>query len=284
MTTRLFDRKISLTFAQKEFTNFGSASGAEPGLRINFRVTRTSPLVSDTAEISIYNLNKDSRALQGDVALPPVILAAGYADNIEVLFRGKARLVASARTGPDWITKLECGDGENERATARVQLAVKKGTSVADLFEQLTDNIGIAAKGALRKLRESSPVFGEGSDETQSDSIFSGGSFDAIDKVIQSIGWEITVQNEEFIVAPKGQTTDDAPIALSPESGLIGSPEVGLLGRIKAVSLLQPQIRPMRRVRLLSQQLDGEYRVEKCEYVGDTHDKVWYTNFEATPL
>jgi hypothetical protein len=114
----LFDRKISLTIGEKEFSNFASAEGKHPGLRIAFRVTRTSATVSDSADISVYNLNADSRSVQGDVARPTVILAAGYADNIETLFQGKARLISSKRTGPDWITKLECGDGENERATS----------------------------------------------------------------------------------------------------------------------------------------------------------------------
>lgn len=280
---RLFDRKFSLTIGEKEFSNFASAEGAQRSLRVSFRVARTSATVSDSADISIYNLNQDSRTTQGDVARPGVILAAGYGDNIATLFQGKARLVNSKRVGTDWITRLECGDGENERQTSRIQETFLKGTSIKEVFTRLANGLGVSVASAIKTVKAGTPLFGDGSDELQGDATFSGQVSTAIDDLLKSIGWEATIQNEKLVVTPRGQPTNEV-VVLSPESGMIGSPEVGLLGRIKVTSLLQPQIKPLMRVRINSALVTGDYRVEKCEYTGDTHDQSWYTNFEGTPL
>jgi hypothetical protein len=84
-------------------------------------------------------------------------------------------------------------------------------------------------------------------------------------------------------------------IVLDSTSGLIGSPAMGSAPTasekkkgakplLTAKSLLQPPIRPGRRVRVKSAEYSGDFRAVKVTHDGDTAGGNWYTDLELEAL
>lgn len=60
------------------------------------------------------------------------------------------------------------------------------------------------------------------------------------------------------------------------------SPTIDHEGSVKATALIQPDIRPGRKVAFDAVGLKGGgFRIEDCEYKGDTAGDDWYVSFNA---
>src|SRR5690606_3473849 len=127
------------------------------------------------------------------------------------------------------------------------------------------------------KLFESGRIFGSGL-------VLSGNAFHQLTRMLSSSGWEWMIQHNELIVVRHGTTIRGDAVLLTPETGLIGSPEPGGDGRVVARSLLQPAIVPGRQVRFERASVTGYYRVETVVYDGDTSGLNRYADFDAKEL
>src|SRR5687768_15447735 len=108
---QLYKRVANLTV-----TNATGLGRDFSNLRVQFKVEKTSESASNKGIIKIYNLSKDSRTFIESDELQ-VRLSAGYAGLVEQIFVGEIGPNAqgktmSVRQPPDWITTIECGDGE----------------------------------------------------------------------------------------------------------------------------------------------------------------------------
>jgi hypothetical protein len=63
-----------------------------------------------------------------------VILTAGYPGNAAVIFQGDARTIDHVRDGAEWITHIQCGDGERAYQFARFAESFAPGTAIADVI------------------------------------------------------------------------------------------------------------------------------------------------------
>lgn len=77
------------------------------------------------------------------------------------------------------------------------------------------------------------------------------------------------------MILPVGGALQRTALLLSPETGLLDSPEIGDHGHVKAKALLIPDLVPGRLVVLESELARGTYRIEKAEYTGDTAGEDW---------
>jgi hypothetical protein len=111
-----------------------------------------------------------------------------------------------------------------------------------------------------------------------------GNSGDELQKLLNSAGLEGSVQNGELQILPKGKPLNVLAVKLSPNTGLIGSPELGSKGVVKLVSLLNSEIYPGRKIQVLSESVTGFFRVEACSFIGQTSGNDWYTAIEAKAL
>jgi hypothetical protein len=111
----------------------------------------------------------------------------------------------------------------------------------------------------------------------------------------QGLGW--SVQDGRIEVLGAGEYIANAAVLLTPDTGLVGTPELGSpdvkTGKsiTKVRALLQPLIRPGQRFVVRLRQpadfvrisADQTYVALKVTHHGDTHGGDFYTDIEATP-
>lgn len=291
MTDRLFNRDLvinigGLRIASRLLDETRQRLGLKEEevssiLKVKFKVTRTLKKEPNKAEISIYNLKKDNRiALQE--RLQPTILEAGYIDNISQIFSGDLEFGENKQDGRDWITTLQAGDGSKQYKAARINTSLKGPAAIGDVLQTAADALGInpgnlseaisggSLRGALR--------------EFTNGIVLSGKAETNLDKVAKSMGLKWSIQDGQLLFLGPEQFVGDEALVLSPGTGLVGSPEPGDNGIVKARSLLQPNLLPGNRVKIEAAQVDGFFRVEKTVYTGDTFGPDWYADLECMPL
>jgi hypothetical protein len=250
-------------------------------LRMSFNIVKSTGRHPNTSQISVWNLAKDSRAAMA-LKGAKVILEAGYEGQSMQVFNGDARTIDHHLEGPDWVTKIQCGDGEKAYQLARVSKSFKGGTSVGQVLRHFIDALGINPGNSLKEIAGIKEQFVHGYTAH-------GQAATEMDRLLKSYGYEWSIQDGRLQVIPKGKTTADSVVSLSPDTGLVGSPELGNKDKqkkhavLKAKALLQPSLSPGRRFELQSREHHGLFRVEQVTHKGDTHGGEWYSEIEAVP-
>ncbi len=268
--TEQFDRIASVIIGNKDIS----------GLDVAFRVKKTLTPDPNKAEISVYNLGSETRSSVETAKTVHVKLKVGYrAAGLSQLFQGDLRRAFSAYKPPDWVTTIRTGDGETAHATARVNKSFKSGATIQQVLSEITTALGIGAGNATQKfngaqLRNALSAFSKGIQ-------LSGQATKELERLAKSAGFEYSIQDGQLQILNIGEALAGTAVLLSPESGLVGSPEPGAKGLIKARALLNPNIFPGRKIKLESRTLKGFYRVESAEYVGDTAGDDWYVDIEG---
>jgi hypothetical protein len=71
-------------------------------------------------------------------------------------------------------------------------------------------------------------------------------------------------------------------VLLTPETGLIGSPDISNRLVLRARSLLNPELFPNRQVKIESTEIKGlMFRLERVIFTGETFGQNWYADIEA---
>lgn len=256
------------------------------GLRVQFQVRKGTGKEPNTAEVRIYNLAASTRAgMQKKYA--PVILTAGYAGNAAVIFNGDARTIDHVKQGSEWVTIAKCGDGERAYKFARINRSFKPGTKIVDVARACAEALGLNLGNLLDELNKGG--FRGGLTEFAQGRVVYGKASAELDKVLRSVGLTYSVQNGEIQVLRGDAPAPGRAILLTPDTGLIGSPEHGTPEKkgkpstLKARSLLQPQIVCGGRVEIRSAGVSGQFAVKAVSHAGDTHGSDWYTDIEAMP-
>ena len=89
-------------------------------------------------------------------------------------------------------------------------------------------------------------------------------------RLCDSIGYTWSVQDGNLQLLPNGGALAREAILLSPDTGLVGSPEQGKHGVVKAKAFLVPGLVPGQTVQLQSRGTSGNYRIETAEYTGES--------------
>jgi hypothetical protein len=114
--------------------------------------------------------------------------------------------------------------------------------------------------------------------------VLNGQAADILDRMARSSGYEWSVQDGQLQFLEVGKALQRTAVSLTPDTGLLGSPEVGEKGVVTARSWLQPSIIPGRKVHIRSRQVNGFFRVLKLLHRGDTRGSEWYTEIEGQPV
>jgi len=263
----------------------------EASLDVQFSIERSLKPEPNTAEIKVYNLNPDHRSQLEEPSVPaqsgtaakvkvPVSVEAGYEDGFAMLFVGTLRTVFSIRENASIVTVLQSGDGEKEYKQSRINLSIAKATPNASVLQQITKELKIS-EGNLSTvtplLLATPPLFPQGG-------VLSGSAAQIMTRVSQSLGFEWSIQEGALQLLQRSAPLTASAVRLSPETGLIGSPSIDNEGILNVQSLLIPDIFPGRLLDLESERLFGSYRVEKCNYSGNTFGPEWYVDIEAKKL
>ena len=267
---RLFRRSVELTIGR---VRVGP-------LRIAFRCKSDLKGDPNTAEVRIWNLAPETRARLQEPKQAMLVMA-GYEEGIGQIFLGETREVTHQRDGADLVTTVLAGDGDLA-LRSRVNLSLAAGARVGDALEKMASNLGVGVSGAVDKLRNGD-IRG-GLTQFVNGAAISGNGWKEFERLIESTGLEASIQGGQLQVLERGKATQDDAVLLTPETGLIGSPEPGQDGLVKVRSLLQQGIFPGRKIKVESISTSGLFRAITVEHSGDTHGPDWYTDAEATPL
>lgn len=266
----LFDRRVVLQVEGRDIS----------ALRIAFRVERNLRNVPNKAEITVYNLNADTRRLLSRAENARIVLLAGYVDELlQVVFIGSLNRVEHSQTGADWVSKISSGDGRPR--SVRVSKSFGREASVGDVLGSLglsLESAGIG-QGNLPEVARSLRTRSIGA----SGYSISGSADVALDGLLDQQGLEMSIQDEQIQILERGKARQVRAAVLSKDTGLLGSPEVLEKGRIRARSLIAPGLVPGLLVKIESRDLNGFYRVDSSRAQGDTFAKPWWIDIEGRP-
>lgn len=285
-----FDRDLSLIIGNRllrmrtEPTLSVDSTGnlnQEPGesrdiLRVTFIVDKGRNKLNQ-AEINVYNLSPTNRQLVEDRSID-IILEAGYVGARFQIFQGDLSFGENVREGTDWITTFEATDGGRQVRNGRVQEQTAAGAPLDRVLNQLAAAAGLGSGNITQRISQGG--LRESFDSFATARVVSGNAFAELTRIARSAGLDATIEDGQVqLLAPTEGTTEGVAI-IDASTGLIGSPERGDRGIVRATTLIRPQINPGRRVRLESQSLDGLYVTESIRHVGDTHGQPWYSELE----
>jgi hypothetical protein len=282
----LFNRDFSITVGPIKIAArpLDPLDKSKPTLRVVFSVEKTSSKDPNTAKLTIYNLNEAHRKiLEQAFAGPspkilPIIIEAGYVGNVSQLFKGDVTYSYSKKTGTTWETGIEAGDGARSYKTARMTKSYKGPVTMAAVVADVVKQFGLKPGNALTKIatnRRGLVLFKKGV-------AVNGRCSEILNRFLTSAGYQWSIQDEQLQVLEPGEASlIEGVVILNPSSGLIGTPELGQDGVLKAKSLLQGSIHPGKRVGIKSSTADGFFVVEKVTHSGDTWGSEWYTDLET---
>lgn len=267
-------RKVRLTATGKGGSLNINAGGANlHDLKISFNIAKGISSTQNDAEIRIWNLAESSRNALGK-ELDNIRLEAGYlpplgGGNVGIILEAQIRDVEHRREGADIVTTLTCGEGDAAFRAATISKTYPAGTKVETVVEDIYTEL--EKEGVTRGEWK----FPENMQPFKRPYTVCGGCKREMDTLSRGKDFYWSVQNGTMEIIP-GDGFIGGVVLLSPQTGLVDTPTITDNG-VKATALLNPEIRPNRRVRIESQTLEmnaenGEYRVSECIYTGDNRD------------
>ena len=250
-------------------------------LKVVFRITKTVKKEPNECELQIYNLRPENRvALQK--RKQETIIEAGYLDNTSILFQGTLEYSTSVQDGQDWITTLQAADGTDKLKTKRINKSLKGPAKATVVLREAAKALGLKP-GNLKKAIAKGSVRGNLVEFTNG-IVLSGKADKVLDSVARSMGYFYSIQDGQLVLLSKADFLGTEARLLTPQTGLIGSPEPGEDGFVNARSLIQPDLLPGHRVEIRSSSAEGFYRIERVSFIGDTWGPDWYADLECRPL
>ena len=278
MSDLLRDRRCRLLVGSRVYESAGGPGG--DGLRVTFTVERSTQRQPNTAQIDVYNLGRD--AGETLVRGASVQLVAGYAATAEVIFAGEIiRTVVDRSSPPDSVHSIVCADGLTAWRRS-ISTSLRGARPLRDVVREVASSMGLTVRPE---------TLAQISGTSRRGVVLRGQASEALETVLRSAGYEWSVQDGALQVLRTGAATAEVASVLSPDSGLVGSPErlyrsVGtreIADGWRVVSLMQPRIRPGRRVRVESRDVIGTFRARRVVHEGDSHEaSPWTTTVELS--
>lgn len=277
-----------------QFDRFATVAIGLPGTdgtlitdnRIQFRTLKTDKPETNSMAVTVYNLNESTRQLFEDTK-NRLVLSCGYRE-AEVLQVGVGNISRGITEflHPDVLSTAECGDGLVTLRDSRVSLSYASSVSAAQVIADIARNMGL-------RLR---PTIADINGRYTNGWAFVGSAKAALEQVTNRFQLEWSIQSEELQIVESRKPATDEVILISPDTGMIGSPQrkdevdTELTGDkqppgIEVTMLLNPAIEPGSQVAIESRQFDRAlYRVRSVEHRGDTRGLDWYTTLEVVEL
>jgi hypothetical protein len=252
------------------------------GLKISFDVRRNLKNVPSSAEITVYNLNAETRRQISEAAKKKsvgarVVLLAGYlTETPHAVFIGRLRRLSHKTEGPNWVSRLSSGDGIPP--SIRLGSSYGPGTNLGRVLEDVAGQLGVG-KGNLGAFTSRLKDRSVG----RSGLSVAGSGRLALSTILDQTGIEWSIQDDQIQLLDVGKARQTKGVLVSPETGLVGDPEALEKRRVRFTSLLQPGIAPGLIVELRSRELSGFYRVDSARYKGDSWQGPFEIECEGRP-
>jgi len=278
-----FNRSASVLIGQP-----GSTGVVIRDLRIDFNVEKTEGKDPNTAKIDIYNLSLGTRNQIKEVG-ELVILNAGYTqgDGEEVCFSGTITSITHKFHRPNVITTIEANDGQGALGTSKVSLSRGNGVSARSILTTVLNTFPISNNLQTVTLTDKKYASGFA---------YTGMSKDALTKITEFLGLSWSIQDNEIRLIPFDGNDKTRAVLLTPNTGLINSPQ-RLTGESrkaqklskkakpgwKIESLLSPKINPQGSIGIESEEIPqgSIFNIHSVTHKGDTHGNEWVSQIEV---
>lgn len=293
---RLFGRVATLIADTIKIESRPATAEVPRPLRIRFDVTKTSDGKPNKAKIDIWNLNPNHRAQLENAPYVPVQLDAGYVDGTSTIFLGNLRSARTVKSdGKDWITSLECGDGELAVQTARVNVTIAKGTDTDQVLRTLAKALGVGEGNLAQAAQTIRSAFSGTGNIFTAGTVLSGHAATEMDRICRSLNLEWSIQGGKLQILERTKALEGTAILLgvalerfghNGSGGMIGSPTIAIDSKDKRQTLtakmaLQPDVAPGRLMVVNALNVSGQFRIEDTHHNGDIGTDDWYVEVKA---
>jgi hypothetical protein len=257
-------------------------------LRINFYVKKEDSSAPNTARIKIYGVAQDTVA-RIKKEFTEIILQAGYEENYGIIFRGNIKEVRTGReNGVETFVEISAGDGDAGYAYGTINKTLSAGARQNDIVNAAM----IGEPGYIPDL---------GGEKLPRGKVMYGMKRDVLRASASSTDTTWSIQDGKMQFLPLTGLLPGQALVLNSKTGLIGTPEQTTEG-VKGKCLLNPMLKIGSRlvidekdvasIKLQTKEkqdqkdkepakiaADGQYRLLKVEYKGDTHANDWFAEF-----
>jgi hypothetical protein len=266
---QLFDRRVRVQVADL----------ALDGFDVTFEITKSlSAKTPNKAELRIWNLNADHRKHLQELEHVFVSIEAGYASGTSLVYKGDLRDVVSVRDRSDWITSIT-SDAARRARKKRLVKSFAPGSSVADIIAATAKAMGINM-GNAEQAALAAKIAGTGAAKFFNGYAVAGAVDEELDRLARSTNLEWSIQDDTLQFLEYGKPMARLAVRLTPDTGLIGSPEPGNKGIAEVRCLLIPDLYPGRRVEVQAEHVKGFFRVEVTKHTGSTFGDEWYVDMQ----
>lgn len=210
--------ETGLRYSSYQATGRRGALEERQTLRIQATVTKTLSPEPNTASVTLYNMARDSYE---QIRIPGLscTIEAGYAQDmgLSLIFVGRLMIPSYAIAPPDTMVKLSVIDGGQEALGRYVAVSASASTPADVVIQRIAGQAGID----LLPLPQGFPykIYQQGW-------AHQGPVSDALTYACNFADLEWSIQNGKLQILQRGAGSNIPAIVLSPETGMIGSPEV----------------------------------------------------------
>lgn len=290
----IFDRFVEVSFV-------GDGIDIDPvsELKIQFALEKHDGVQLNRGTIVIFNLSEKTRGalarphhLNRPMAEPviTVILKAGYKGQEITMFAGDIVTATNERAGPDWRTVMKVFTGYNITNKSYTDESIGQKTNAKTVADRLISPLGI---DVIYTDEAEKRLFGKSVSSFSS----SGLSFRTVHNFLTRYGLAFTIEEDNSGLvyvddrARDPNTTRSRSNTFSPETGLVGTPQITNVG-VNIRSLLRPNIKLMQKFFVDSEsitstlrggggRLSNEYHAINIGHFGDNRDEDWFTEIEG---
>lgn len=280
---------MALQYIRKVGLTVGGSGGSRDfsTLRIVFQVEQQTRQTPNLAEISVYNVSRQTAQQFINKEFTKVTLTAGYESNPGVIFTGNIKFSRFGQETPvDKRLDIFCGDGDEPYVHAVTKTTLPTGSTYMD-----------QVNAALQPMKAFGVTLGHvaGLPTTKLNGprVLFDNSRNILRDIARATGTEWSIQNGQLQILPTNGSLPNGDVVLTSDTGLIGLP-TQTPGGIVVRSLLNPSVRPGQIIRInnasiqraspdlsISGELtnaklpsidaDGRYKVIVLNRIGDTH-------------
>lgn len=307
-TQQLFDRQVNL----KVFATNVAADGGKPiisyasgytlfqsrfpngdqGYRIRGRVSKIEAsvtFITNPIKLAIYNLGPDSRAVVQSKVGTKIVVEAGYAGNVKQVCVGSILWANTHKAGPDYITEIIASDGGYAITNAAINLSFSGYVPYEIVIGSLID--ALAPAGITRGTVVGIPQGGY-----NNGIVLSRSPLEELRDICNKLDLHFSIQNQTVVILPVGLDKGTPPIEISPETGLIGIPELKTQGLIGPISnpdattptnmvafkaLIRPEIEMFQQLNIKSKFINGLYIAQRVTHDFDSWEGPFFTECEC---
>jgi hypothetical protein len=288
-----FNRKVAITIAQAKPGNYfplAQATGLTNAitvrdLHVRFKIEKTLTEQPNTCEIEILNASPESRAAF-QVKPSIMIVEAGYQSDptrppeLAKIFEGDVMFAASEHPGVDWVTKVTAAEGGRAYARASVNRSYAAGATYAQAISDTAKSMGLKMPSSIAEAKSLSKQFVSGVALT-------GPSRKQMSKLTSAVGMGWSVQNGQLQLLNAFGVRADEAVVISKKTGMIGQPilgapkEPGEPVTVKVSTLLEPALLPGGRIKVIAENVEGLFRIDKVSIQCSNFEQDFYSVVEG---